>query len=493
MRKNNIISAILIVAVSMISLRAFAIEEHDEHSELFHAPKVQSGSVLSVKDCVALAYKNSPKIKRKKYELDIAKTNVDLAKSRYFPTFDAGVGFNYERNSDSIYYDKRYRDLPYVGVTLNQLIFDFGKTTANIRMEKFYKIGAEYEFVDELCHTLFHIKERYYNLLQKTALAEIAQKDVEINKEFVKIAKGNPDLTTAEINLSESQIRLAEAQKEQKNAKYNLSNSMYLNNHIDYLIDKTPTFNYDINKNVDTGAFKPVIFPFKNEEAPEIAYNNSPDLQVIISTKNAMDENLKYIKRTILPELTGGVGYGLKHTYDTTNNSLQVGVGLSTEINLKEFKHNIDNAKSEVNIADNEIVLFKKDLYYEVQRALNNVDKTQEQLPISIQGIAQAQKNLKLVTDGYNAGKVDYTALQNARKDYINSQKRYVESLYEYNLAVIQTEMATHYHIVDIKHSHDHTLRSHIEELTEHYNEALNSEKTAAKSKKHKHHDKNDL
>ena len=486
-KKNFIITSLLSVAVyTMFFVPVWAIEDHDEHAELFNAPKVLNGSVLSVKDCVALAFKNSPNVRRKKYELDIAKSNVGIAKSRYFPVIGAGVGFNYERNSDSVYYDRKYRDLPYVGVTINQLVYDFGKTTANIKMEKFYQIGAEYEFVDALCHTLFHIKQKYYNLLQKTALVEVAKKDVELSKEFVKISKGNPDITTAEVNLSESEIRLVQAQQELQNAKFNLSNAMYLDNHINYLVNGTPTFDYDINQNITVDNFKPIAFPFKNENAPEIAYKNSPDLQVIVSTKNAMEQNLKYIKRSVLPNLTGGVGYGLNHTYDTTNNSLQVGVGLSTEMNLMELKHSIDSAKSEVSIADNEITLFKKDLYYEVQRALNNVERTQEQLPVSIKEISQAQKNLKLVIDGYKSGKVDYTALQNARRDYINSQERYISSLYDYNMAIIQTEMALHYHIVDIKHSSDHTLHSHSEELMEHYNEIL-SEENKSKNKKHKH------
>ncbi len=125
-------------------------------------------------------------------------------------------------------------------------------------------------------------------------------------------------------------------------------------------------------------------------------------------------------------------------------------------------------------------------MYYEVQRALNNVERTQEQLPVSIKEISQAQKNLKLVIDGYKTGKVDYTALQNSRKDYIISQERYISSLYDYNMAIIQTEMALHYHIVDIKHSADHALHSHSEELMEYYNEIL-SDENKSKSKKHKH------
>jgi len=493
MQKQKILLKIIVISVISIifSVPIYATEEHDEHSNLFKTTKVLNGSVLNVKDCVAIAFKNSPSIRRKKYELDIAKSNVSIAKSRYFPVIGAGVGFNYQRNSDSIYYDKRYRDLPYIGITINQLVYDFGKTTANIKMEKFYQIGAEFEFVDELCHTLFHIKERYYNLLNKEALLKIAEKDVEINKEFVKIAKDKPDLATAEVNLSEAEIRFVEANKELQIAKYNLSNAMYLDNHINYSVNKTPTFDYDTNKTISTKDFIPVNFPFKKENATDIAYKNSPDLQILVSTKNAMEQNLKYIKRSFLPDLKGDVGYGLNNTYDSTNNSLQVGVGLETEINFKELKHNIDLAKAEINIADNEIVLFKKDLYYEVKRALNNVERTQEQIPVSIKEVSQAQTNLNLVINGYKSGKLNYIALQNARNDYINSQKRYITSLYNYNMAIIQTEIALHYHIVDIQHAQDHALHSHADELIEHFNKILKEEQNNSKSEKNKHKKQN--
>ena len=40
-------------------------------------------------------------------------------------------------NSDSIYYDRHYRDLPAVGVSINKLVWDFGKTTAYMKMEEF--------------------------------------------------------------------------------------------------------------------------------------------------------------------------------------------------------------------------------------------------------------------------------------------------------------------------------------------------------------------
>ena len=129
MNIRKIACSLLLVTILRAGNITNAISEPDEEEMLFNAPiEVKNGTKLSIFDCVSLAFKNSPKIRRKKYELDIAKSNVGIAKSQYFPTLSAGVGFNYERNSDSIYYDKRYRDLPNVGVSLSQLIYNFGKT-----------------------------------------------------------------------------------------------------------------------------------------------------------------------------------------------------------------------------------------------------------------------------------------------------------------------------------------------------------------------------
>ena len=82
-----------------------------------------------------------------------------------------------------------------------------------------------------------------------------------------------------------------------------------------------------------------------------------------------MEQSLKYVKRTYLPNLTADAGYGYNNTNFTRNNSFRVGVNLSTSVNLMELKHSIKGADAQLNIAENEVNLFKKDLYYEVQRA----------------------------------------------------------------------------------------------------------------------------
>ena len=471
-------------------IKVFAIEDDD----LFKPVDIHNGSVLTILDCVAAAFKNSPKIKRQKYNLDIAKSNLGIAKSQYFPVINIGAGFYNENNSDNSYYSSHYRELPSVGISVNKLVWNFGKTTAYIKMEEFYKIGAEYEFMDSLCNTLFDVKLKYYALLKAKALQLVAQNNVEINENFLKLAqsKHRPDIKTAELNLSESKIKLLEAQNEYKNAKIDLNNSMYLDSQPDYTIKDTHTFSYenDYAYNEKTGrseAFIPMTFTFPLDRAVEIAYDNSPDLNVLISTKHAMEQNLLYIKRTYLPDLTANAGYGFNNSNQTTNNSFKVGVNLSSSVNLMELKHSIKGADAQLSVADNEIELFKKDLYFEVKKALNNVDKYQNQIPTAKMEVEQSLENLHLVEEQYKSNQLNYVALQDARKDYNNALTKYIETMYDYNVSLIQVEMAMHYHIVDIHHKSDHAVHYHSDELIKHLNEVLGcDEKEVQKLQKKK-------
>lgn len=229
-----------------------------------------------------------------------------MAKAQYFPVISAGAGFYNENNSDNIYYNSHYRELPTIGVTLNKLIWDFGKTTAYIKMEEFYKIGAEYEFMDSLCATLFDVKAKYYNLLKSKAYLQVAEDNVKINENFVKLAKKKPDLTTAQLNLSEAKVKLIEARNNYNNSRVDLNNSMYLESQPDYKINNTNTFAYNNDfaygtDNIKSEQFTPQAFSFPLENAVQIAYDNSPDLNVLVAAKKAMEQSLLYIKLLTSP------------------------------------------------------------------------------------------------------------------------------------------------------------------------------------------------
>ena len=486
------IALCLALCIAMLGSGNISIMAHedDEHSELFQTVIVKDGTDLDIVKCVALAFRNSPKIKRKKYELDVAKSNVGIAKSAFFPVIGAGVGYYNENNYNKYRKNHHYRELPNVGVAVNQLVWDFGKSIANIKMEEFYKIGAEYEFMDSLCMTLFDVKEKYYEVLRAQALVDVAEDNVKICKKYLKMAKGTPDKTTAQVQLSKASFELCYAQTVLKNAKVDLSNAMFIDNTPAYKIVNTKTFDYNhdygYEKQYIPPSFVPHNFDIPVEKRLEIAYASSPDLRVLEATKDAMEQALKFVKRKYLPELSANVGYGYNNSTQMSNNSLAVGVNLSTEINLMDLKHSIKGADAQLNLADNEIALFKKDLSYEVQRAFNNLDFAADDVPYAQLTAKQALENINVVEKLYKDGVLNYVALQDARKDYIIAMQNYIKSLYFYNQSLIQVEEALHYHLVDIHHKSQHAVLKHSDELIEHLNEALGCSEKEPKIKKRK-------
>ena len=81
----------------------------------------------------------------------------------------------------------------------------------------------------------------------------------------------------------------------------------------------------------------------------------------------------------------------------------------------------------------------------------------------------------------YKTGQQNYISLQDARKDYIKALDNYVTSLYDYNISLIQVEMAMHYHLVDIHHKTEHAMCYHSEELINHLNEVLGCDEKEVK------------
>ena len=108
---------------------------------------VEKNAILNIKDCIELALHNSPSVKKAKYNYGLAKNNVTISKSAYFPTIGVGTGYYATQNATSNSL-MRNGNMNYYSAeaSIQQLIFDFGKTFADVKMNKFDMITAIYEF-----------------------------------------------------------------------------------------------------------------------------------------------------------------------------------------------------------------------------------------------------------------------------------------------------------------------------------------------------------
>lgn len=447
---------------------AFAIEQMS----------VEKNAILNIKDCITIALQNSPKIKKARYNYGIAKGNLGIAKSEYFPTLGIGTGYNITDNNNNR--RSTNTNIYSAEANINQLIWNFGKTNANIRMYNFDRVAALYEFEDMVLETIFGVKTNYYGVLAAKATLDVNRANVQINERnyqrtkayFEEGIKSKIDLVNAEVYLSDSKVTLVESEKAYKNALVQLNNSMYIAFAPEYEIENTETFNFqnnyapvnlekidekkdlskppkDVNNafltsqvekiNVlDNYKFKP--FPYTFEESVNLAYKNRPDLKAYDATLKAMQESLKYTKREYLPEISATAGYGYRDQYNT--NSFNVGINLSSNVNIKGQKHKIDNAKIQVQLAENEIDQAKQDIYFEVQNLYINMMQLEKQIPLLAVKVKQTLENFELADGRYAVGLGDYIELQDAKVNYNNAQVSYVQTVYNYNVARANLEKA---------------------------------------------------
>ena len=215
--------------------------------------KVEQGSILSLNDCISIALNNNPAIKNARYNYGISKSNVGVARSEFFPTIGVGTGYNYNDTNTNKYTTNT--NVYSVEATLNQLLWNFGRTNAHIKMQKFYLIADEYLFDNTVRETTFTVKQKYYEVLAARATVLINKAYVDINERnyqrtkayYDEGIKSKIDLVNAEVTLSDSKISLIKSENSYKNSLVNLNNAMYLTKAPNYSIAGTEGFNIQDN------------------------------------------------------------------------------------------------------------------------------------------------------------------------------------------------------------------------------------------------------
>lgn len=445
---------------------------------------LQGSIVFSMDDCVNYTLKNDPNIKKLEYTQKIQKSAVGVAKSNYFPTLNGGTGYNVNntRNSGSGSMDNTVNNNYYgLNLSINETIWDFGRTTAKINMNKYNYEAAGYDLAFQKAISIYNTRLAYTAVLAARANEDINERSVRINqlnvdrtKAMFEVGlKSKIDVVNAEVNLTEARISLLQAQNTYQTNLIKLNNSMYYLDAPDYSIKDTETFNFQKNysakneldvsydrKNYDgnsveaelkdgailtsgiekqdilkTYNFKP--FTMSMADAIKTAYANRPDLKSIELVEKASEESLRAIKKSYLPSINGSAGYsmGSYTDYNSTTVGLYAGVNLPA-VNAMSIKYQIDQGKSYLDIAKNNVTLLKENIYFGVQGYYVNMKQLEKTIPLMSQRVSQALENFELADGRYSVGLGNYLELQQAQTNYNNAQLAFVQSVFDYNQAL---------------------------------------------------------
>lgn len=449
---------------------------------------IQGSITMTIDDCVNFAIQHDPNIKNYQSTQKIQKSEVGVAKSNYFPSLYGGTGYNI--NNTKYFKDRSdSNNNNYYGLNLgiNQLIWDFGKTTAQINMSKFNFEAAGYDVDNAILSAVYNVKIAYTTVLATRANEDIYARSVKINQLNVERTnamyevglKSKIDLVNAQANLTDAQINLLQAQNDYQNALIALNNSMYYVNAPSYAIKDTETFNFQKNysvkneinvaydrKNYDSDSadsqikdgailtsgiekrdilktynFKP--FGYTLDEAIAKAYANRPDIKSLQLVAKASEQALKAIKKSWLPEVnaSGGYSYMTRSDYGSNAVSVYAGVDLPS-VNAMSLKYQVEQGKSYLEIANTNIDLLKDNVYFQIQNYYVNMKQLEKRIPLMSKKVEQTLENFELADGRYAVGLGNYIELQQTQLDYNNSQLAFVQSVFDYNQARFYLEQA---------------------------------------------------
>lgn len=434
-------------------------------------------TVMTIDDCVKYALEHNPYLKISEERVEAARAGIGQARSNYAPKFS--VGYNlYHKSSRATFVDSSTDNAMGLTMRVSDTIWDFGKTTAKIKMAKYDTQAAEYDHTYETLEIIYLVRTNYYKVLSALADLDIYEQNVRIqtlNHDRTKAMfdeglKSKIDVVNAEVNLADAKIQLVEGQNKLLNAIIALEDSMFYQEDKPFVVTNTENFGFlkaDYKKKMDSvNDSKPpapvikknadglvllssgiehndIIQDYKlnplkltKQEAVDKALENRPDFLSDKMLVKVQEESLKSIKRQYAPSITADLSWSYTKNEHTYSSPLQVGAGIDFgSVNPYGIHYQIKEGENMLNIAKHNVNVAKSSIYWEVQDNYINMRHMEREIPLRNTKVKATLENFELADGRYSVGLNNYVELQDALKNYNQAQLNFVESVLKYNIA----------------------------------------------------------
>ena len=206
---------------------------------LIPAPSfAQNAQPMTLKEAEQIAIQNHPQIQAATNLAAAAQAQVKEVRSVYYPqAYGSATGAVAENDSriaagglsNSIVYD-RYAN----GVTVNQLISDFGRTHELARSSNLHAQAQQENVTTTRADVLLQVDQAYFGVLRAKAVLQVARETVK-NRQLVadqvsalakNQLKSTLDVSFANVNLAQAQLLLVQAQNDLQASYAELSTAL---------------------------------------------------------------------------------------------------------------------------------------------------------------------------------------------------------------------------------------------------------------------------
>jgi len=402
---------------------------------------IKKGDRLDLSRCLEISLKMHPNISAAKSAEEVSRTRVGQAESNRYPQINASAGYSrihaFSGSSSSSLGNKSGSFDQYsAAVALQQTIYDFGKTTAQIDIQKLNvgSSGADTENTEE--QVTFNVKQAYFGVLKAKRNRDVAEESVRQFQQHLEQAKGffevgtKPkfDVTKAEVDLSNAKLNLIRAESALKLSFVNLNNAMGVPDASEYTVEDNLSF---------------TKYEIKLDEAINNAYRTRPDMKSLLSKKAAAERSVELAKKGYYPVINGNAGYSKSGQSFPLGDGWNLGVALSFPVfNGFLTKYQVEEASSTLKVIQANEEALKQGILLDVQQAFLNLSVAEESIATAELTVKQANENFDIANGRYAAGVGNPIEVTDAEVLLSNAKTTYNQSLYDYKVARAGMEKA---------------------------------------------------
>lgn len=385
------------------------------------ASQAQEITVLTLDQAIQTTLENNPGIDFSDAGIDIERAGVKRAKSAYYPEISSRL------------------IVPFIGresgFFLDQLIYDFGRTSNRVKSSKARLRSSKYDRDATREDLILDTQIAYYTVLANTHLARAREKRVieyekrlERSKGFLEAGRIPAiDVTKTEVDLGNSKLEAISAINELEIAKVNLMTVMGLEGEFTFELEDTPAYKKEI---IDL------------DSVIDQALQTRPEIKSLRAKEEAMKANLKITKGEFYPLIFGRTAYRFEGEGAETPGFI-AGVGLKFPIfvGFSRFA-DMESARGSIKRVKAEMAQQKAAIVSEIKRLYLDLEFSEENIKVIEDTKRSALESLELANERYRLRRASDVELAEAESLYATTNATYMQSIYNYNIAAARLKRA---------------------------------------------------
>lgn len=382
----------------------------------------------SVSDTIMQAIEHNPEVKAKWYEFISASEDVKAAKAGYKPQINSTAGYQFQRQN---YGPEREYNGTYARLTLTQMLYDGGKTSAEADQFTNFQLVAFFNLLDTA---------------EQIALEAFrAHQDVMKHRKLVDLAKQNLDKHFQVYRQIESSAKAGVAKQadlEQISGRVSLAQTNLVTE-TSNLHDVSARF-LRITGKMPAATLEEVSFnltlPETVVQSLESAYVSSPAYHAALRNITAYEFASEATKSAFKPQVNLVGSYGYQSYSDLGLNTSQNEARAGIEVSYNFYNGGRDSALrrqslAQVNIAKELRDKACYDIRQNVQISYNDSSKIASQLPLLNQHRLASDKVRTAYKQQFDIGQRSLLDVLDSENEYFQASRAYFDATYTLSVA----------------------------------------------------------